>query len=248
MEELVTEIKKNGYWMVQIRPSSSGISGNRISSKEECEAILQKAQLNTGRIQYPNIDPREGIFISGSDSVGSTLNYVEFGSLEFWRLYQNGLFVHYFTMPEDYRMTDKEKNLANSQNRFAPENIKIDRFFSILEAIYLLTEIFIFASRLAKEANYGEEVEIIIELGNTKNRALFFWGEFFRSLHNTYYCRYEPLTKTLVVKTQDLINDAPGKALDFAIDIFKEYNWKNANRTVFQGDQEKFLKENGIIL
>jgi len=122
---------------------------------------------------YPHIDHREGIVRSGPDNVASFCNWPDGGHYEFWKFYLNGQFVHYFSMIEDYRMDEKEKERARNSFPFS-RNSNIDKFLSIINALYSITEIHFFASNLAKNANFGEQTEIVIELGGVEGRALFF--------------------------------------------------------------------------
>jgi len=39
-----------------------------------------------------------------------------------------------------------------------------------------------------------------------------------------------------------LIKDPAALALDFTIDILKEFNWKDANKQVFVGDQNNLIE------
>ena len=145
-------------------------------------------------------------------------------------------------MIEDYEMSEKEKERARSSFPFSKLDKKDDKFLSIISALYSITEIHFFAANLAKLGNFGKETEIVIELGNVGGRVLFFWGESFRHLFQAYTCRYQPIVEKRVFLTKDLISDPGSFALDFTIDIFKEFNWKDANKNVFVEDQKKLIE------
>ena len=240
MEDLINKIKENGYWKVIIRPTE--FVEKRIANKDEAAKVAQESQIVFRGWDYPHIDEREGIVRSGPDSVSSSCDWPEGGRFEFWKLYLNGQFVHYFSMIEDYWMSEEDKQRRRSSFPFSRLAKQADRFLSIIHTLYSITEIHFVAAILAKLGNFGKETEIVIELGNAEHRVLFFWEASFRGLSRAYTCRYPLIVEKRVVLTKDLISDPAGFALDFTIDIFKEFNWKDANKNVFIEDQRKLIE------
>jgi len=240
MDNLINKIKENGYWKVLIRPVD--FEEKRIADKDAAAKTVESSKIVFRGWDYPHIDHNEGIVRSGPDSVSSFCDWPEGGHFEFWKLYLNGQFVHYFSMIEDYEMSDEEKQRARNSFHFSKLDENNQRFLSIINVLYTITEIYFFAANLAKSANFGKETEIIIELGNVEGRILFFWGEPFRHLFQAYTCRYQPIEEKRVVQTEDLIKNPAELALDFTMDVFKEFNWKDANKNVFVGDQKKLIE------
>ena len=241
MEKLINKIKENGYWKIIIRPVD--YKENRISNKDEVAKIAENSKIVFRGWDYPHIDHHEGIVRSGSDSVSSYCDWVEGGHLEFWKLYLNGQFIHYFSMREDFEIDDEYKQKVIQQVPSLNPDQKINGLFSIINALYSITEIFFFASNLAKISKYGDETEIVIELNNTKDRMLFFWDSSGRFLSQSYICRYQPIKESIIIRTDDLITNTADLALDFTINLFKEFNWKNANKNVFISDQTKLIEK-----
>jgi len=239
METLLGKIKEKGYWKVVIRPTE--FSEKRIVSKEDAEKIITDSKIVLRGWDYPHIDYPNGIVRSGLDSIASSVDWKEGSKFEFWKFYLNGQFVHYFAMREDYEMDEEQKKKARQSFVFSKLDENTDRFFSVLNTLYSVTEIYLFASKLAKQGNFGEKMEIVIELGNTKGRTLFFWGNTFRELFNANTCAYEPIVNERVLKTEELIKNPGSFALDVTIDIFKEFNWRDPNKNVFLEDQIKFM-------
>ena len=240
MDNLINKIKENGYWKVLIRPVD--FEEKRIADKDAAAKTVESSKIVFRGWDYPHIDHNEGIVRSGPDSVSSFCDWPEGGHFEFWKLYLNGQFVHYFSMIEDYEMSDEEKQRARNSFHFSKLDENNQRFLSIINALYTITEIYFFAANLAKSANFSKETEIIIELGNAEGRILFFRGEPFRHLFQAYTCRYQPIEEKRVVQTEDLIKNPAELALDFTMDVFKEFNWKDANKNVFVGDQKKLIE------
>ena len=239
MQDIVEKIKEKGYWSVIIRPTEYVES--RISDKDECEKIIVDSKIVFRGWDYPHID-RDGIFRSGPDSIASVTDWSEGGYLEYWQFYTSGQFTHFFSMREDYHIDEDKKKWIRKSFHFSTLDNSYVRFLSLLSTLYSITEIFFFAANLTKRAQLNGEIEIIIELGKTNGRTLFFWGEGFRDLPTAYTCKYEPILKEVIVDSADLLSDPATLALDLTIDIFKEFNWKDPNRAVFLQDQQKFLK------
>lgn len=240
MKEIIKKIKEKGYWNVIIRPTE--YAEKRIPNKDKCERIIMDAKVMFRGWDYPHLDKREGIFRSGPDSIASVTDWPEGGHVECWEFYTSGQFTHYFTMREDYQLDEGKKKWIRKSFSFANLDKNHDRFFSLLSTLYSITEIFFFAANIAKLTPFNELTEIIIELGKTKGRTLFFWGEGFRHLRDAYTCRYEPILEERILDTAALLNDPASPALDLTIDIFKEFNWKKPNKEVFLQDQKKFLR------
>ena len=240
MTNLIDKIIGTGYWKVIIRPVE--FNERRIANKDTATKIIEESKIVFRGWDYPHIDHREGIVRSGPDSVSSFCDWPEGGYFEFWKLYLNGQFVHYFSMREDYEMSEKEKQRVKNSFHFSKLDKNNQRFLSIINALYTITEIYFFATNLAKSANFGKETEIIIELGNVEGRILFFWGESFRHLFQVYTCRYQPIKEERIIQTEELIKNPAELALDFTMDIFKEFNWKDASKNVFVGDQKKLIE------
>ncbi|MFA6193257.1 MAG: hypothetical protein WC726_00105 [Parcubacteria group bacterium] len=240
MDSIINKIKETGYWKVIIRPVE--FDEKRIADKDTAAKIVEDSKIAFRGWDYPHIDRQEGIVRSGSDSVSSFCDWSEGGHFEFWKLYLNGQFVHYFSIVEDYKISEKQKQQIRDSFHFSKLDKDNQRFLSIINALYTVTEIYFFAANLAKSSNFGKEIEIIIELDNVDGRALFFWGEPFRHLFQAYICRYQPIEEKRIVQTEELIKNPAELALDFTMDIFKEFNWKDVNKDVFVGDQKKLIE------
>ena len=238
MKTLIEKIKSRGsYWKVLIRPAN--YQENLISSLDECKLIIEQSKVRLRGWDYPYIDHREGIKAAGDNSVHSFCNWEEGSRFEYWRFYQTGQFVHYFSMWEELWMDEEKKNgLKRWINGL--ENQKVDRFLSIISTLYSITEIFEFASRMSSKID-ASSFEIIIELYGTKNMMLFFEDRF-RFLHQAYICAYEPIHIERILTKEVLLSKSSQVALDITIEIFKKFNWDGVNKQIFTEDQKKLLE------
>jgi len=237
MNELIKKIQsRGGYWKIIIRPTT--YKKDLIPSLDKCKEIIEQSRVSLRGWDYPHIDP-SGIKIAGDNSVHSFCDWEEGPMFEYWRFYQTGQFVHYFSMREDSRISEEKRNEIRQE--FGSRANNINKFLSILSTIYSITEIFEFASRLVSKFDNSDSFEIIIELHDVKNRMLFFWDTF-RFLFQPYICEYDPVLIKKNLTKGEIISKSPEIALDVAIDIFKRFNWAEVNRQIFIEDQKKFLE------
>jgi len=236
VKQLIDKIKQKGYWKVVIRPQV--FKEKYISSIDECKKVVQDSIISLRGWNYPHID-KSRIKISGNDSVESFCDSDFMGIYEYWRYYQSGQFVHYFTMREDYRMD--EAKLQQVQDFSSTSSTK---FLSILSSLYSVTEIYQFALRLTLKDALGDSIEVIIELHDIEGRELFFWECFSRFLDQSYICKFrdEPLVIERLIKKEELISNADNIALDACVEMFRKFNWENPSKTVLEEDQKKFLQ------
>lgn len=236
MKELVDKIKQNGYWKVTIRPTI--FKRDRISTIEDCKKIIESCVVSLRGWNYPHIN-KEGMKVSGNDSIESHCDWQSGGYFEYWRFYQSGQFVHYFSMREDYRIDEKKLKEIKRNN-----NTESTSFLSILSTLYSVTEIFEFSQRLASKDVLGESAEVVIELNDVEGRELFFWNPM-RSLITNYICtfREENILVKRAASKEQLISSSDKIALDACMEIFRKFNWLQVSEKVFQEDQKNFLEK-----
>lgn len=236
MKELLDKIKERGYWKIIIRPTN--YFEDMIESTDVAEELIKKYKVRLRGWDYPHIDS-SGIQLASTNSISSFCDWPQGPMFEYWRFYQTGQFVHYLALREDLRID------AAKIKEFQEEcGVQSERFLSVLNTIYTITEIFEFSRRLFGELDKAEGAEIIVELHNANDRTVVFWDTFGRWLAGAYTCRFPegvvPARK--VVDKKALLTNSNELALDVAFDIFKAFNWKNPNRDIFREDQNKFLE------
>ncbi len=95
---LLEKIRSRGYWRVVIRPLT--FKRERIARLQDLFPIVQKCTVPFHTWwEFPQIEGANPL-VYGGDWVGQE---VEWGvSMGAWRLYQSGLFVHFFAITEDW--------------------------------------------------------------------------------------------------------------------------------------------------
>lgn len=156
---LIQKLKSRGYWRVVIRPTD--FVAERIANINDLTAIIQKHAVEMRGWDFPHL---------GNESPKIGVDYIEKEvdwqhTLEFWRFYQSGQFVHYAGFFEDWR----------DQSGLYPggPQWKAGQALGIGDSVARFTEIFEFASRLALTPAGGKEMEVQISLQGLENRQLY---------------------------------------------------------------------------
>jgi hypothetical protein len=223
-DELLKKIKSRGYWKIIIRPSK--FKKDLIESLGKCDKIIQDSIVGLRGWDYPHY-PSEGT-TTGLDYIEGRVDWQEF--LEVWRFYQSGQFVHFIGLREDWWEDDKRAHLE-----------VVGPSLSILGALYTLTEIYVFASRLTKLMELNEPIVVSISLVNTEGRKLvtldparFLRGDYVAQINEISIEKTHPITKLLTAHAELALEDTTW--------IFERFNWKNPPKDVFKEDQRKFLE------
>jgi hypothetical protein len=133
---VLAKIRSRGHWRVVIRPTE--FQEHRVSEYADLWTIVEKNSVRLRGWDYPHID-RSQPPLTGNEWVGQ--EYDQEDEIELWRIYQSGLFIHFFTIAGDWR----------DLSTFWPAGPEWawGREVDYLQTIYSFLEIFEFASRLA---------------------------------------------------------------------------------------------------
>ena len=114
--------------------------------------------------------------------------------------------------------------------------------FSIISAIYSLTEIFEFAMRLSRQNALPGGIRIQVELYGLKNRILYF-DDFGRLLSGAFICKEGYFKKEGVFQSaESLITEGHSVAIDWFTEIAHLFQWDSAPKALFKEEQRKFLE------
>ncbi len=232
MNDLIEKIKSNGYWKVVIRPTV--FVNDRIPVLRECRKIVEESSVLLRGWDYPHFDLNS--IENAIDYVGLKVEFME--HFELWRQYQSGQFVHLFACFEDY-LDRSQFSPSLSIRTQSPDT----RYLSILSTLYTLTEIFLFASRLASKEILDPSCEISISLHGMKNRQLFFFDKG-RLLRRNYICNEEYLPYTKVLEISELLVDFDRQARIALLWFFERFNWNDFTEGFFIDEQKKYLERN----
>jgi hypothetical protein len=236
---LPVPVRELPHWRVNIRPTSYHQS--LVPSLTACLDAIQEAKVTLRGWDYPHLNRRDGNFANGNSWIG---NWTEFGRhIEYWRFYQSGQFLHLFSIGEaaDPMWHNKLKSTAHG-HAFYRGDINWDLvpgYFSLLNFLYTLTEVFEFATRLSQRGIYTGEIDVTIEL--KKVRGFVLTPESDRSWSLVCTASEDNLGNTWRVSSTDLIADAKEKSLAATSWFFERFGWLEPNLDALRRDQERFL-------
>jgi|YelNatPaOPRAMG01_1025707.scaffolds.fasta_scaffold80303_2 hypothetical protein len=229
--EVLKKIKSRGYWEVIIRPNQ--FKENRINDISTCLKIMESNAVKFRGWDYPHIDHNPPPYI-GIDYVESTVDWGMYK--EFWRFYQSGQFVHYFGCHEDWF---EEQVTIFGRSEYS--KIKPFTILEVIMTLYTMTEVYEFASRLAKQNIFNGTLSISTNLHGMNNRALTFF-EIGRSLVRGYICRIDEIPRKQEISVETLLDKKREIALDETIEILKRFNWMSASKEILKEDQRKLIE------
>jgi len=232
MKQILDKIHTTGYWRVQIRPIV--FQKDRIPSLRDCWKIVEDSTIMLRGWDYPHVDHdnRE----NATDYIGL---HVDFNShIEYWRLYQSGQFIHHFSCMEEY-VVDPQNLSPLSVRTPSPSG----KYLSVLATLYTLSEIFLFASKLASKQVLDPACEISITLNGMENRQLFFFDRS-RYLRRAYVCQQPTLPYVKTYSLPELMSDYALHARVALAWIFERFQWLDISEGFFQEEQTKYLERN----
>ena len=113
-------------------------------------------------------------------------------------------------------------------------------FFSIINFIYNVTEIYEFAARLCQSEIYTGTVNIQIDIKGIKGFVLTAPWE--RAWHSYYAASQDVLSRNHEVDTEQLIAASKDISLEALIWFFERFGWLEPSKNVIRQDQEKLIK------
>ena len=229
LETTAQEIKSRGYWEVVIRPLK--FNEKRLESLKACSDLVLENKVRLRGWDYPHLSSKYDV-VSGDSWVENVTNWLD--HKEIWRMYQSGQFFHIFGCREDWWGPVR---IFWSEKRVTEPGYGLE----FLCTVYSLTEIFEFASRLAKRNLFEESLKILVILHGMKNRRLV-TTEIRRSLSDNYLCRIENITLNREIAVDEIITARNELAVDAMCYVFERFNWREPPRRVLEEEQGKLLK------
>lgn len=230
MKEILGKIKSRGYWKIIIHPQQ--FLKERIQNLVECKQIILETKVSLRGWDFPHYDFQNGPIIGGLDYVDQSVNFA--GQVEYWRYYQSGQFVFLKGVKEDWI----EEDGFLGRNRLGIEPLSS---LTIINTVYIFTEVLEFASRLANKNLLGDSCKISIILYGAQGRKLMFL-ESNRTLRQDYVCEISEIPYEVIPTTMQLLSNSAEIALDGIVWFFQRFNWDTVNKNIFKEDQRKFLE------
>lgn len=233
------KILQNPHWHVVIRPDT--YQENHIESRSQLLNIVQKARVSLRGWDFPFVSPRDDEIAKGSNWIGSQVDFM--GTREFWRFYQSGQFTQYSSVREVTETRWHDKLAASAEGHFGHLRPKLRTsargFISLINLLYIITEYFEFAARLAQAGVYLSNVSVSIAVSGVKDFVLTTesnrsWSKYCPANENAY-------SKEWVIAAKELISDSPRYSLDAFSWYVECFGWLNPNLDAMKIEQHKFL-------
>lgn len=231
-DELIKEIKSQGYWRVEIR--STEYQQKRLSTCAGMRDLLSRATVSLRGWPYPYYQANETAY-NGQWLEGKVAweNY-----REYWRLYESGQWIHYSRL---YGAGVAREVHFEGRSPLPPQHTG---YVHIRRGIlFTLTEIFHFAVGLAQGGILDPTAFLSVQLHNTKDYMLY--ESFDRFFPHEYVNQWDtPIIYEQNLPASELSANADNIALTFAIKVFSVFGWSPAEVAIrnFVEDQKKLIE------
>jgi hypothetical protein len=241
-DQLPVPVKDHPFWRVEYRPDR--FVPDLIPSLTECVKLVEKARVRLRGWDFPHLanrtDDNHGI-VRGSNWIGSWANFM--GSVEYWRLYQSGQFVHLAAVRETTETEWRPKLQADTMSHLSHVRDidwdKVPGYISIVNLVYTVTEFFEFAARICQAGVYRGSLDISIELNGVKDFVLTTeWGRAWWQ-----YCPASEnhLAKTWQVSSDGLVSGSTDHSMKAIVWLCECFGWLEPNVDALRADQQKLL-------
>lgn len=238
--ELPVKVLEKPHWRVNIRPSI--YKEELVPSLSKCYEIIEKNKLSLRGWDYPHLSNKDDQRGQGSSWIASWSDFM--GHMEYWRFYQSGQFLHLFSVREAAEVGWREKLQENMQRHLSfRKDIqweKVPGFISFLNFIFLITEIYEFATRLCQSQIYKGTLNVDIRIYGIQGFVLAAdWNRFWRD----YYSASEnELGRTWTCESDSLVAESSEKTLQTILWFFERFGWLSPSEDIIRRDIQDYLK------
>ena len=231
-DSVLDKLRTRGYWRIELRPTKFKEDQYSVS---ECKKLIDTNQVRLRGWYFPHYSTRHGDFFNAQNHVVGYVDWRE--HCEVFKMFRSGQFVYYLDFWEDWidyppygynKVADGQKQPNGKE---------------VIMTLYTVTEIFLFASRLATTDFPDKDMFVSIEMNDCQNRGLFMGSHDRLPLTQFYQCKIPKIQINKTIPLQELLTDYAKLALDVTFEIFDSFNWDYLDETKksFKLEQEKFL-------
>jgi hypothetical protein len=236
---LPVPVRKFPYWAVLFRPEM--YTPELIPSLGDCIKLVEKTRVQLRGWDFPHLSNEPTERGNGSNWVASWVNFL--GSIEYWRLYQSGQFLHVAAVFEavDNGIHAKLHHDTMSHLRHV-KNIdwdKVPGYLTIGNLVYNVTERFEFAARICQAGVYRGNLDITLELNGVKGFVLT--TDWNRAWWQYCAANDDRLTKTWRVSSDALIAGSAEHSMEAIVWLCECFGWLSPNVEALRNDQKKLL-------
>jgi hypothetical protein len=236
---LPVPVLQHPHWRVNVRPEHH--NPELLPTLSACLETVRATKLSLRGWDFPHISNKPGQTTTGRNWVAS---FGEFMShVEYWRFYQSGQFLYLGAVREalskEWISQLRGAAQAHASWRTDVNWEQVPGFFSLLNFLYTVTEIFEFPARLAQRGIYAGQVSITIELKRVKGFVLT--PEIDRAWSDVRATTEDTIGRTWTVDSRELLASSADISLAATAWFFERFNWLDPSVDVLKKDQQKFL-------
>jgi hypothetical protein len=240
--DLPVPVRDYPYWTVLFRPEI--YNPELIPSLSECVKLVEKGRVQLRGWDFPHLSNRETERHQGSNWIGSWARFL--GSIEYWRLYQSGQFIHLAAVREAAEPNWREKlrrdALSHLQHRTDIAWDSVPGYISLVNLVYTLTEYFEFAARICQAGVYRGGLDVSVEVTGIKGFVLT--TEWERAWSQYRPATDDHLRKTWRLSSEKLVAGSAEHSLKAIVWLCECFGWMSPNVEALRRDQEKLLSGN----
>ena len=234
-QRLLERIRLDPYFSVRIIP---GTRDEEMSLAEARKLVVANAVSLRGW-DFPFVN-QKSVFNAGK-YVGCTTDWER--HRELWRMYRSGQFIYLANIWDvsfDFQ-AQLRRELNNSVLlATAEQKARVAGITTFINIIYFLTEIYVFAGRLAAARLPRGNMHIRVVLHNVELWSVGA-GDARVPWHAFYQSRVEVIDASAVVPSADLIDNAAIAAVPAIKELFAGFNWDNAADGMIKQWQDRLL-------
>lgn len=237
---LAAPVLGHPHWRINYRPAT--YQEDLLPTLASCQELVEATKLSLRGWDFPHVGRHPGESEVGSNWIGSSTQYST--HIEYWRLYQSGQFLHLHAVREalepEWRAKLRRAAQSHASWRTDINWDNVPGYFSFLNFLYTVTEVFEFAARIAQRGVYTGQLDITIELKGIKGFVLT--PELDRAWSDVRASSQDRISKTWTADARDLIAGSADLSVTATAWFFERFGWLNPAIEVLRKDQTKFLK------
>lgn len=238
LDNLPVSVTDHPYWRVNIRPSR--YDRERIPTLDRCVHLVEHNTVRFRGWDYPHWAGRTDTVAYGNDWIASWTDFM--GTIEYWRLYQSGQFVHLFAVREATESTWGEKLRRDAQvhlSRLPDGDLShVPGFISYVNLVYTIAEITEFATRMAQSEVYVGPFTVSISISGISGFLLT--SDLSRVWVGRFTATEDKIDNTWAFNSGNLIGDSVTPSVDIVKWFVARFGWLDPSTEVIERDIRNF--------
>jgi hypothetical protein len=222
---LADEIRSRGHWRIYLQPTPP--AGDRLPHRD-LQPTLASARVQLRGWDFPHLD-RAGTVRRRSASILGETDWRYYR--EVWEFWQTGLFTYLIGIHEDWG--ERAPGWGPS-----PEVATRGALLGVGDTIARMTEIFVFAARLARSPAGAERMSIAIEISPLDGRSLWIDSPRRVQLDGVFASDAKAFAYTGEVERNALETHCLSLAVDQSLEVFARFGWQ-ASRVNVEREQSE---------